>query len=340
MSPPYSNNDVEVIQTLLMYGSEDCNAEYSRTIEQVLSDHLKRRVVTRIERFDYTKKRWIYSVWLDDGGLLEPIEVSENVRRVLRRLVTNTYQRQVIPFDQNLKNGGFNLIERRFLDQGGLIAYTFYTNIPRFNSDPQIQHAISYYWIIQGWAEAATIMDNSVRPPILHPDETITIYVRKTELIHHFMRIIKKSLRQNRETGVEYYYLDTPKKMVVFRAQEGSPLIIGDIGIKRPSNRIPASEVKRRYLEWLYPCIGDEDLSWTEFGRIIKDNGDCYALEETPENSLRITFMQVARVLSVAGIYPLGPFRGLLPWPYHIPDVVNDFKILGYDQPELQLLQL
>lgn len=344
MSPPYEKGQVliDVSKTLTLYGDLDCNVAYSRYIEEVLSNHLKRKVMTRTEGFDNTRQRWIYSAWMDEGGMLESIQVSENVRRCLRRLVTNAYKnrKDLIPFDDKLKNGGADVIERRFIEHGGMAAYTFYADIPSFSDIEEVQHAIAHYWIVRGWAEAATILDNTVRPPILNPDDTVTIYVRDFNHIHGFIRLIKKWLITNRKTEVEYAYVDTTKKMVMFRAQAGFPVIINGIGVKLPSNRLKSAEVKKRYLDWLYPCIDDEDLSWEEFGRIIKDNGDCYALEETPENSTRITFMRVARGLSVAGIYPLGPFSGLMPWPYKPPNVVKDFKILGYDQPEIQKLEL
>jgi hypothetical protein len=339
MSPPYDKNEVfiDVSKTLMLYGDLDCNSMYARYIEQVLSNHLKRKIMTRVEGFDNVKGRWIYSAWMDEGGLLEPIEVSENVRRCLRRLVTNAYKnrKDLIPFDDKLKNGGSDVIERQFIERGGMAAYTFYVDIPSFSDIQEVQQAIAHYWIVRGWAEAATILDNTVRPPVLNPDNTVTIYVRDFNHIHGFIRLIKKWLSSNRKTKVDYAYLDTTKKMVIFRAQGGFPVIINGIGVKLPSKKLNSSEIKNLYLDWLYPCIGDEDLSWDEFGRIIKDNGDCYALEETPENSTRITFMRVARGLSVAGIYPLGPFSGLMPWPYKPPDVVEDFKILGYDQTKM-----
>lgn len=351
------NSQPDQMTELLMYGDRECHANYAKVIEVTLSTYLQRKISVIVEdEFNLVVNRWVYRVYMDVDSQLRPVIASPSDCVFLRRLVTNAYAgteqvRDYLlnPWDgSDLVNGGFSMIERETVNQGGMVGHTFWPGVL-----PNYSHrAITYYWIIRGWVEACKLRDNTVSPPRLNNDNTITVFIRDQRDLHEFILLIKRSVFDNINTPIQIEDYDRgdiwDQRTLTFRAMTGRPLIIGQYGIRDISegdnrsegasrnisdaNRISegaSRNIKQQYLDWLYPCIDNDDLSWSEFGRIIKHNDQCHALGETPDTDEQITFMRIARPLALAGVYPLGPFPGLLDWPYIPPNINDDRKILG-----------
>lgn len=328
-----------------MYGDRGCNADFANIIDRTLSTYLQRTVKSLETEFDNNVKRWIYKLYIDvdKSGYLEPIKCSAEVAELLRRLVTHAYSgsRQAREYlrrpwiDSDLLNGGTPLIEVPILQQGGFVSHTFWTNlIHHYDSGNTNVRVVIYYWIIRGWSEVAKIRNETVVPPKLNDDGSITIYIREVNSIHDYMLSIKGYMRDGLQIQLQIaeFYHDNmwDEHTLTFRAQQGHPLMIGSYGVREIVGD-EVRDVKQRYLDWLYPCIDDEDLSWSEFGRIIKHDDQCHALGETPEDNV-MYFMKIARPLALAGIYPLGPFDGLLPWPNGDVDINRDRRLLGLSE--------
>lgn len=321
---------------LVMYGDRDCHAEYKTVIERTLSKYLQRTIKTVEDQFNPTVKRWTYRIYIDIDGYLEPVKCSATCGDLLRRLVTHAYNgsRQAREYLLNpwgstdMYNGGFALIELPTIKNGGMISHTFWPGvIPEYS-----QREVAYYWIIRGWAQTAAVRDDTVSPPKFNEDGTITLFVRRLVDIHDFMLSIKGYLNDGIKVDVEvreFESVEWDEEVLSFRAMSGYPLIIGYYGIRERSDSNNNRDIKSEYLNWLYPCIDNDDLSWGEFGRIIKVNDQCHALGQTPDTDENITFMRIARSLALAGVYPLGPFPGLMLWPKSPPNVDRDRKLLG-----------
>jgi hypothetical protein len=304
-------------------------------VEMILSNQVHKTI--RVIPLNYRQDLaiWVYRVMVEVDGVLEDMsgspELFKHYRVYLHKLYRSNPDQVSLKYETTLPmelyNGGFAMIEADLIPM-----YTLPIDlVKKLPSDiyPESRLLRTIYWVIRGWAKIANIIDNTVPPPRIHPDLSVTVVVNDIRQAGFFFEGISNSLNENGSSQLKITKLsDNLEAKLRFRCQAGHPLIIDNFGVKQDSRKPLIKNPLKTYQEWLTPCLDPQvPISWEEMGRLVYYQGRCFAIDDDPEHSSIAKFMTLTYHLAQAGVYPLGPFRGLVQWPYRPPT-----KLLTYQE--------